>query len=210
MAQQGLIFQVPNEILLKIFNEIVLPEAPYQLTWPLALTCKRFYTLAQPIVWSHVTFQNDDWDQDPLWKQPGHKARVRSQRTRECLKIAPHCVSYAKRVSLLGRGEIGFKNAIDVVQDFPNLKRLDIESVRNISRIWDESSRRGDRYVVEDPKIAAPPPGLEGSAGFDELHVSRFKFGSPDALRNFLLWPKSLTVFSIDELASGGLTWDYL
>jgi hypothetical protein len=158
MADEPPVLKVPNEILLRSFDFLTTTEAPYRLTWPLALVCKRFYTLAQPIIWSHVTFQNDDWDHDPLWKQPGHKARVRSQRLRECLKIAPHCVSYARHVSLLGRGEIGFTNAIDIIQDFPKLQRLDIESVRNISRIWDNSSRRGDRFVVEDPDLAAPPP----------------------------------------------------
>lgn len=211
MERQTPILEAPNEILLKIFDHLIVPERPYQLTWPLALTCKRFSVLAQPIIWSHISLQNDDCDEEPPYQTVGVTARNKSRKTRKCLEIAPAAAtSHVKHVSLLGSGEIGFRDAIDVIQRYPNLQRLDLESVTNISRIWDDSSARGQRFVSESAEVAAPPPGLEGSVGLQELHLGRFKYGTPDALRNFLSWPTALRVFSLDELASELEDWDYL
>jgi hypothetical protein len=44
----------------------------------------------------------------------------------------------------------------------------------------------------------------------EELHLTRFYRGYPEALKNFLKWPKALKVFTIDELAMNGYDWEYL
>lgn len=164
MERQTPILDVPNEVLLKIFDHLMVTDAcAYRLAWPLALTCKRFYVLAQPIIWSHISFQSNDHEPEieTSWTTIGFHERLRSRKTRKCLEIAPAAaISYVKRVSLHGAGEteIGFRDAIELIRRYPNLRRLDLDGVSSVSRIWDDSPARGQRFIKEPAEVVAPPP----------------------------------------------------
>jgi hypothetical protein len=158
MDGQTPIGRAPNEVLLKIIEELMDADAPYRLLWPLALTCRRFAVLVQPYIWSHVVLQSDDHDLEPVWDYPGKKKRARSRKLRESLGNSTAAKSYVTRVSMMGLGEIGFADAIATLKTFPNTKRLDLESIANEGRKWDEGPDRGQRYTREKAELASPPP----------------------------------------------------
>lgn len=155
---QAPIAKLPNEILGQIFGNLVDSKAPYRSAWPLALTCKKFYHVAQPLVWSSLTLRPDDSSGfNPPWARPEEvaantSAKTQSQKIRRSLESSPALKAHTKHVSVLGSIPIGFSDAIPVIKVFPNLRRLRLDGVQESEVV------ESHRVTMEAPEEALPPP----------------------------------------------------
>lgn len=150
MGEKVTIASLPNEILLRVFEILAGTRECFRLTWPLALTCKRFRVLAQPLIWSDVVLRSDDTDCYSA-------AMRRSRNLRRSFEAAPDLQAYAKSVALLGHTSIGFTDAVSLVRRFPNTRRLYLHKVENTRFI----QKFMLRFECETLEKASPPKVIQ-------------------------------------------------
>jgi hypothetical protein len=158
MGQRATIDALSNEVLLQVFENLTDPQIPYRFTWPLALTCKRFRQLAQPLVFSRIVLRTDADEKQPdnySWlKTPQSTARARSRKLRNTLELASELKLHAKRVSVEGLTYMGFSEVVSIIKEFPNARRLDLQSIANE---WDLFTSDGWVDVQDAPEKTLPP-----------------------------------------------------
>ncbi|KAH8655863.1 hypothetical protein BX600DRAFT_470443 [Xylariales sp. PMI_506] len=214
---------LPYEVFLQVLQDVIEDQpSRYRCLRPLALTCKRLERLVRPLLWSHVTLRVSDNDNDDHSDDHGDGDEIftessprdvddnASRKPSVSSRLAPLLEAkdnnqddprvLCTRLSLTGgrKGELGFGDVVSVIRSFPNVKRLDLQSVASM-RFHQIGKGIQEEIITEDDRVALPPEDGRSTASFTELYVTKFTLGSPTALQNFLEWPAALKIFVMDE-----------
>jgi hypothetical protein len=133
------IIKLPTEILLQLFEYVAEDHGRKKGLWSISLTCKRFHSLVQPLLWSHVTLGSDQ------------------QAVRWISQLSDTPAGLCRRLSLspTSRCPLGFTEMSAIVQKFLQTKRFDLSCISSVD--WEPEWRRRRCRETERDEAALPP-----------------------------------------------------
>lgn len=134
------IAKLPTEILLQLLGHVAGDRLGKKGLWSLSLTCKRFHSLVQPLLWSHVTLGSDRQAVAGWISQLGDTP-----------------AGFCRRLSLepTSRAPLGFTEMGAIVQKFLQTERFDLSCISSVD--WEPKWRQRRRREIEGAEAASPP-----------------------------------------------------
>lgn len=135
------ITKLPTEILLQLLDHIAEVGLGKKALWSLSLTCKRFHSLVQPLLWSHVVTPRSDRQAVVGWIS----------------QLSDTPAGFCRRLSLkrTSGAPFGFTELGAIVQKFLQTERLDLSCISSVD--WEPEWRSRRRHEIEAAEVALPP-----------------------------------------------------
>lgn len=136
-----MITKLPTEIILQLLDHVAEDRLGKKALWLLSLTCKRFHSLVQPLLWSHVITPRSDRQAVVGWIS----------------QLSDTPAGFCRRLSLepTSGAPLGFTELGEIVQKFLQTERLDLSCISSVD--WEPEWRSRRRHEIEAAEVALPP-----------------------------------------------------